>query len=398
MRLARPTLPPPPSSSLPPLRTVESLTEEQIFGHLQALSDLYCPFVFDLDASSKKTHVEPAVDSGYVSETEADGDHVDDALSALRADGFEKSFAERWLTGFIARAEMLECFSSEDECQRALDHASRVLETFYAVPADEDQQMREQLAEYAREFKFDVSVLDPAPSVQVRLNDGLAGTNSSEPDDVGLQSWGASIVVSRLLCAQPDRFGLNRAQLGDAPLIVELGAGTGLVSLVLHELLPHLDVPSSIIVATDYHPAVLDNLRRNVAANVNEVRQENIHTLALDWSNPTAALQTPPLNAPADMLIATDVIYAPEHAVWLRDCSTRLLALDGVFWLVATVRQNGRFEGVSATVEAAFAAADRPAGPDGRRLTIVQAESLEKLGGIGRADESGYKVFRIQWV
>lgn len=397
MRLSRPSLPPPPSSSLPPIKTVEGLTAEQIFGHLQALSDLYCPFVFDLDTACKKRHAEQAVDSGYVSETERDGNDADDALSVLRADGFEKNYAERWLTGFIARAEMLECFASEDDCQRALDHASRVLETFFAVPADEDQQMREQLADYARNFSFEVSVLDPAPSVNVRLNDGLAGTNSSEPDDVGLQSWGASIIVSRLLCAHPDRFGLTRALLGDATLIVELGAGTGLVSLVLHNLLPHLGVPSPIIVATDYHPAVLDNLRRNIAANIPEEQQQRIHTRALDWSNPTPALETPPLDRPADALIATDVIYAPEHALWLRDCASRLLGSDGVFWLVATVRQNGRFEGVSATVEAAFADAERPRDSKGRRLTIVQAERLEKLVGVGRADESGYKVFRIEW-
>ena len=415
MRLSRPSLPPPPSSSLPPIKTVEGLTAEQIFGHLQALSDLYCPFVFDLDdTTSKKGHVEQAsvVDSGYVSETERDGDDADDALSALRADGFEKNYAERWLTGFIARAEMLACFaSSEDDCQRALDHASRVLETFFAVPADEDRQMREQLADYARDFSFEVSssaaaaaALDPAaPSVvSVRLNDGLAGTNSSEPDDVGLQSWGASIIVSRLLCAHPDRFGLTETRLGDSPLIVELGAGTGLVSLVLHGLLPHLGVPSATIVATDYHPAVLDNLRRNITANIipeEHQQQQRIHTRALDWSDPAPALETAPLDAPADVLIATDVIYAPEHALWLRDCASRLLGPDGVFWLVATVRQNGRFEGVSATVEAAFADAERPRDSEGRRrqLTIVQAEKLEKLVGIGRADESGYKVFRIEW-
>jgi predicted nicotinamide N-methyase len=264
-------------------------------------------------------------------------------------------------------------------------------------PREIFEEMREQLADYARDFSFEVSTLDPAPSVNVRLNDGLAGTNSSEPDDVGLQSWGASIIVSRLLCAHPDRFGLTKTLLGDAPLIVELGAGTGLVSLVLHDLLPHLGVPSPTIVATDYHPAVLDNLRRNVTANIPEEHQQRIHTRTLDWSNPTPAFETPPLDAPADILIATDVIYALEHAIWLRDCASRLLGPDGVFWLVATVRQNGRFEGVSATVEAAFADADRPRDSKGRRLTIVQAEKLEKLVGIGRADESGYKVFRIEW-
>ena len=389
------------------MRAIESLTEEQIFAHLHNLSDIYCPLVFDLDttaADAKKSNIAEAVaDSGYVSETEEDDeDATEEALSALRADGFEKSCAERWLTGFIARAEMLACFASEDECQRALDHASRILETFFALTADEDQHMQEQLAEYARDFSFDVTGAPrsdhvKSPSINVRLNDGLAGMNSSEPDDVGLQSWGASIVVSRLLCAEPERFGLAKAMLGEAPRIIELGAGTGLVSLVLHKLLPHLNVSSPTIVATDYHPAVLANLEKNIDANLEDPSAEPVHACALDWSDPSAALASHPLDTKADMLIATDVIYAPEHALWLRDCSTRMLAPNGVFWLVATVRQNGRFEGVSATVQAAFTAEDRPRGTDGRRLTITLAEGLEKLTGVGRGDESGYKLFRIEW-
>jgi predicted nicotinamide N-methyase len=416
MRLSRSPLPATPSSSLPPLKSIESLTEEQIFAHLHNLSDIYCPLVFDLDTAAagprKSTAAAEAVaDSGYVSATEEDDEDEDvteEALSALRADGFEKSCAERWLTGFIARAEMLACFASEDDCQRALDHASRILETFFALTADEDQQMQQELAEYTREFSFDVTGApygedSKPPSVNVRLNDGLAGTNSSEPDDVGLQSWGASIVVSRLLCAEPERFGLTKAKLGETPRIIELGAGTGLVSLVLQKLLPHLDVPSSTIVATDYHPAVLANLEKNISTNMDGAAgdavapSEPVHACLLDWSNPSTALASPPLDTKADMLIATDVIYAPEHALWLRGCSTQMLAPDGVFWLVATVRQNGRFEGVSATVQAAFDAEDRPRGADGRRLTITMAEGLEKLTGVGRGDESGYKLFRIEW-
>jgi hypothetical protein len=97
------------------------------------------------------------------------------------------------------------------------------------------------------------------------------------------------------------------------------------------------------------------------------------------------------------MLIATDVVYAPEHAVWLRDCATLLLGPNGVFWLVATVRQTGRFEGISDTVEAAFAIKDRPRGKDGRLLSILDSEKLEKRGRVGRGDESGYKLFRIGW-
>ncbi|RBQ65370.1 hypothetical protein VDGD_21718 [Verticillium dahliae] len=97
------------------------------------------------------------------------------------------------------------------------------------------------------------------------------------------------------------------------------------------------------------------------------------------------------------MLIAADVVYAPEHATWLRDCATALLSPSGVFWLFITVRQKGRFNGVSDTVEASFEARDRPTGADGRQLTILHAEDHGKTKGVGRGDESGYKLFRIGW-
>jgi hypothetical protein len=83
--------------------------------------------------------------------------------------------------------------------------------------------------------------------------------------------------------------------------------------------------------------------------------------------------------------------------VWLRDCATGLLAPEGIFWLIATVRDTGRFDGVSDTVGAAFAAEDRPVAGDGRRLTILNEERLEKRNGIGRGDEIAYKLFRIGW-
>ncbi|CAH0016907.1 unnamed protein product [Clonostachys rhizophaga] len=392
----------PPTSSLPPLRTLESSTEEQVFSALQGLSALYCPFAFPFDGASdchrKALSVaDTLVDSGYVSATEGDeDDDREDRLAALRADNFERSHAERWLTGFIARSEMLECFTSEDSRQRAIDQASWVLESFFASTADQDQQMQEELADYAREFSFPVTKDDShgPVTVDIRLNDGLAGMDSSQPDDVGLQSWGASIVVSKLLCQEPARFGLTTSSLGASPRIIELGAGTGLVGLVMAKLLPHLGISDPTVIATDYHPAVLENLRSNIKTNFPRLGEARIEAALLDWASPNLEH---PLDAPADMLIATDVVYAPEHAAWLRDCSTEILGPDGTLWLVATVRQNGRFEGVSETVEAAFNAIDRPAGKDGRRLTIMHAERLEKSNGIGRGDESGYRLFRIGW-
>lgn len=382
-----------PSSSLPPLRSLPTLTQDQLFTALQQLTQLYCPLAFNLDSANKKKKNDLTADSGYASEAEED--ELDDALTALRADGFERSFTERWLTGFLARSEELDYFGSEEDRERAVEQASFVLESFYVNPAEEEQK-QEELAHYVREFTFDLTAAEAQETgpVAVRLNDGLAGQNSDEPDDVGLQSWGASIIFSRLLCATPERFGFTKARLSSDARIIDLGAGTGLVSLVLGNILPKLGLSETTVVATDYHPAVLANLEANIKDNFPNPEQEQTKAALLNWTSPT---HEAPLDQPAEVLLATDVVYAPEHAVWLRDCATEFLAQDGVFWLFATLRHTGKFEGVSDTVETAFKAADRPAGPDGRRLTIMNTERLEKTKGIGRGDESGYKLFRIEW-
>ncbi|KAL1627318.1 hypothetical protein SLS54_002242 [Diplodia seriata] len=419
----------PPSSSLPPVRSLHALTEEKISSALRNLHSIYCPLRLP---RAFKPHVEPKAllslpptpaDSGYAShnEDEDEDEDAEDALASLRADDFERNFAVRWLTAFIARSEELDSIS-EDTRMHLVDEAAFVLASFNDdVKADDDVDDG-----ITRNFVFPLAPLPaPAPSeIEVRLNDApLSGTDHT---DVGLQSWGASIVLSDMMCSSPARFGLVPSQLGPSPTIVELGAGTGLVSLTLAKLLPHLFAgqPIPAVVATDYHPAVLENLKANIATNFLSAssssssslsssssfssQQDNdddpapVQTCLLDWSDPSPALSQAPLNdAPSNrMLIAADVIYAPEHAVWLRDCAGRMLAPDGVFWLIATARpKSNRFAPLVDTVEAAFDDSEAcPRTEGGRlRLGIVGVERLEKRSGVGRGDEGYYKLYRIGW-
>ncbi|KAI0139639.1 hypothetical protein F4776DRAFT_617070 [Hypoxylon sp. NC0597] len=396
-----------PTSSLPPLRSLTTLSGEEIFEALDNLHELYCPVSLSRAVKSQlehgKTHDGQAaqpVDSGYVSEDDedADGDEYDIDpecdIDVIRGDIFERNFAISWLTTLIARAEEL-TFDDEDEREKAVDKASYVLSSFTKSEDEED----EEDTGISRNFSFELdlpAVLSSPESnesnarekvtIDVRLND--APQNTTDHTDVGLQSWGASIVFSDMICASPAQFGLTQATLGSSPRIVELGAGTGLVSLVLAKALPHLDVKNATLVATDYHSAVLANLQSNI-----KLTEANVETCPLDWSAP---ILEAPLDAPADLLVATDVIYAHEHAMWLRDCATRMLAPGGVFWLLMTVRPNGRFEAVIDTVEAAFQGAS-PKALDGRYLTILSMENVDKRRGIGRGDESGYKLFKIGW-
>lgn len=431
-----------PTSSLPLLRNPnpEEVTEDKIASALRSLTDIYCPLPraaafnkpslptspaedhLSADASttslSTGTSTPLPVDSGYASGEDEDEDAEtcaaadQDHLEALREDAYERQFAVRWLTSFIARGEELLADIDDDTRQRFIDEASYILASFSsATDADED----EDAGAIVREFRFAVTGGGQEEGyIEVQLTDGTPATGSDHTD-VGLQSWGASMVVSDLMCSDPARFGLSAAALGAAPRIVELGAGTGLVGITMAKLLPRLGVPGAEIIATDYHAAVLANLRDNVTANfpaeadpddAEEGEEEGerkhppaVQTCPLDWAAPCLDA---PLHRPADMLVATDVVYAPEHAAWLRDCAGRLLARDGVFWLVASVRPSGRFEGVTDTVEGAFA--DMTAcprrqddGEEARTLRILGRERLEKKKGVGRADEVGYKVFRIGW-
>jgi hypothetical protein len=334
------------------------------------------------------------VDSGYASEANEDDDGPEYScigLNEVRQDAFERSCAQRWVTGFVTKAEDCPAFTDEDARQSVLEDAYMLIEALSVAAVSEGSYEDDASEGFRRDFSFEVKSGD---SVKVFLHDKLAGTNSADPDDVGLQSWGASILFSRLLCREPARFGLIGQSSHAAPRIVELGAGTGLVSLALGALLPTLGQRATTLIATDYHPAVLENLRDNVRSNLSDHDSLPIATCALDWSNPVWDI---PLDQRADIVIATDVIYSPLHAAWVKDCVSKLLASDGTFWLMVAVRRNGRFEGVSETVEAVFPSADSLEAGRGPQLCIQQREKLEKPVGIGRGDESWYELFQIGW-
>ncbi|KAI1490708.1 putative methyltransferase-domain-containing protein [Biscogniauxia mediterranea] len=412
--MSPPRRPLPPTSSLPPLRSLDTLTADRILEALGNLYTLYCPLPPSLafqqqslqPGALKEAPATEAVDSGYTSGNEDEDvsqkqDEDEETLAELRNDAYERAFAERWLTGFIGRAEELTCFETEEALQRAIDKASCVLASFFAGDEDED----DEAIQITRNFQFALSPeqeLDQSEKVliDVRLNDGLAGRDNADHTDVGLQSWGAAIVFSELICASPSRFGFTKQALGPASRIVELGAGTGLVGIVLGKMLPHLDAADSTVIATDFHPTVLENLRANITANFSSLSSSSsvvpapVQAAPLDWSAPDLS---GPLRDPADMLVATDVIYDPAHAAWLRDCAARVLAPHGTFWMLVTVRETGKFEGITDTVRRAFTGRDGLRDGTGRVLAILEEERLERQVCVGRAGEREYRLFRIGW-
>ncbi|KAJ4330253.1 hypothetical protein N0V95_010085 [Ascochyta clinopodiicola] len=383
----------PPSSCLPPVRSLLTASEEQVTSALRGLQTLYCPLRLptlpkpsvrrkDLSAASGVSTPVP-VDSGYVSQDEDEDVEAaaEEVTAAIRADPFERTFATRWLTSLISRVEEMDF--TEDARSQLVDDAAFILASFSDSMKDEEEEA------LIREFSFPTGLGVP---VEVTLND--APLTGADHTDVGLQSWGASIVLSSMMCAEPERFGLSSTSLPERPSVIELGAGTGLVSLTLAKLLPALSVYPAGISATDYHPTVLANLQENINTNFPPGDNVNmpVSAMALDWSVPP-----PDLQSSGEFLVAADVVYAPQHAAWLRDCAAHLITDDGIFWLIVTVRQNGKFEGIPDTVEAAFVPELCPRDEDGRSFKILERSEVEKRRGIGRGDEKGYNLYKIGW-
>ena len=431
-----------PTSTLPPLNHLASHTTEQIKQDLQNLHHLYFPPEPALYHASSKlsisrrnvsrpVHDTVLPDSGYASAEEGEDDiqdfladtdekdnESDTEADLLRADPFERSFAIKWLTGFISRSDkwILACNSESDSEERSdvLDQAITLLSAFTIV--DEETEVA-----LTRTFSFPLmtSSISKKKEIQVELND--APLSKEDHTSVGLQSWGSSILLAERICLQPSLFSLTKPiDINARPLrILELGAGTGMLSVVAAKILqPYNPVPE--IIATDYHPEVLDNLSRNVATNFPKKIPASINIKYLDWEVPQYC---EPLDRPFDVIFAADVIYHPEHAKWIKQCVEKLLVRPssadkpppsttfpcnrsggGVFWLIIPVRSTGRHEGLDLTVDDLFPtytthehveASDKNSEP---RLAILQKEEVGRHGNIGRADESRYKLFKIGWI
>lgn len=403
------TRPTPPTSSLPPLARLSSYSTDDIDQALQNLQAIYAtPPLPSLPSPAKSLpkhliHDTTVPDSGYASEedtgpadcdNDAGGEEAFD-LDVLRSDTFEREHAVRWLTAFAARSDAWVCALPAEEDTRAalVDAAASLLASFSAADSDSCDSPDDGLT---REFTFPSA----GGAVTVVLND--APLSTTDHTSVGLQSWGSAIVFAERMCASPRTFSLDRAALPDPARgirVLELGAGTGLLSLAAAKLLAR-SAPPPCIVATDYHPSVLANLRANVATNF-PAAPGAVHVHALDWQAPAPG--APPLDAPFDVVLAADVVYHPAHAAWIKACVARVLRrpaparrdAGGVFWLIIPVRATGRHAGMGATVEAVFPT--RASGEDGEELVIRSAESIGKHSGIGRADEGGYTLFEIGW-
>ncbi|KAH6869363.1 hypothetical protein BKA70DRAFT_1452019 [Coprinopsis sp. MPI-PUGE-AT-0042] len=229
--------------------------------------------------------------------------------------------------------------------------------------------------------------------------------------------------------------------------ILELGAGTGLVSLAITSIAlssaasrdPHNSKPGCgrrdvEIVATDYYPSVLDNLEDNLQSTGSGSASQDVNAVALtpnhsstvpklalkscplNWStfsSPASSSSSPspsndtPLDGPFDVTFGADIVYEEHHAVWIKDCLKKLLRrplgaagkaerddndLNAYFHLIITLRSTHTFE--SGTIETVFRSL--PQTMDGALKANGDAEMdlviLEKETIICEAEEGGDEV------
>jgi predicted nicotinamide N-methyase len=119
------------------------------------------------------------------------------------------------------------------------------------------------------------STLTPSNDITLKLHDAAIDDHTA----VGVQTWGSCILLGRMMSSEPKQIFDLPCLSEDSPLrILELGAGTGLLSMLCHEILNKRQMlpletaagdtrRTAEIIATDYHPLVLDNMRKCIDLN-----------------------------------------------------------------------------------------------------------------------------------
>jgi len=340
-------------------------------------------------------------------------------LGSLRSDAFERSFVVKWLSGLISRfseigedrdAENGETSASREEL---LQNASALL----AICSGSGGQ-----GSVSRSIHFMPSARSIIGSVRVELHD--APFDSGDVSSVGLQTWGSSYVLCEMIVESPRRFGLpvvlDSESREEGLRILELGAGTGLLSLVLAKVLEKIganretftssEAVKHHIFTTDYHQKVLDNLRANVAHNFpanSSLHHVDLSVHQLDWSAFTQDAEVGMI--PFDLIFAADVVYEAEHCGWLKACVSRLLRRpsssdvhEHVFHLVIPLRSTHTFE--IKAVEEAFplVSSSSVSKEEGEfQLVALDVEEITRkveTGGQMSAKEMMYRWYKIGWV
>ncbi|WVQ96602.1 hypothetical protein IAU59_003707 [Kwoniella sp. CBS 9459] len=230
----------------------------------------------------------------------------------------------------------------------------------------------------------------------VLLHDAPMGDHLS----VGVQTWGSAILLGRQMALRPADYGLFLPVSPENPKgnvrVLELGAGTGLLSILGRKLLDLRAIQQGtapgLIVATDFLESVLTNLKicvdlnfppqvesetdggaKGITTGTDKSLESGIHIAKLDWTTfpsymarRTNASGNKTTSSPAsepsdeemapfieskdgedgfDLVLASDCVYDETHAKLLREVVSWVLKLPdengnggGTFHILSPLR------------------------------------------------------------
>ena len=418
----------PPTTRLPPIRTLNNVPLGLLHEAIQYLQHVYNPEIH----TSRR--ISTTNDNG--STTPAGGKVEPEAEPAQVLDAFEHVFVVRWLTALVAQKTTVCAASSSDA-----NKTDKNNENDYDHDDNNSASNLESLVQSAAAL---LAICAGAASagtrrrtyvlggrVRVQLTD--VALRNDDFGSVGAQTWGSACVLAEMIAHSPARFGLHCGDgkshdddtsplclSGERPAamrVLELGAGTGLVSLTIGKILEtdhgcRDRSHRAEIVASDFYPPVLDNLRLNILRNFpskggcdSDSTPPGHHLLSisahfLDWeaaaaADPTTRTIGEPFDVPFDEVFGTDIVYELEHAAWINACLRRFLRLTGRFHLVMPLREG--FARESASVERVFPRSEDIRGVVVPTLCITQQEHITCEAWPDGKGEVEYVHYTIQW-
>jgi predicted nicotinamide N-methyase len=375
---------------LPERTHIPLLTVDQIKAILTRLRDTYNPPVRGTRVVSRRRIFPPP--SGYSLGSTA---HLQPAgVDAKHLQPFSRKLACDWLTALISYLQKRLSKGGEnlESHETLLDDTAALLAIFAGTAS---------AGKLTRTFTFGHP---PSPLVQVEVTD--VPLENQDYTTLGAQTWGGAHVLAEIIVQDPHSFGLHPEQASGSTggmKILELGAGTGLVSLAVYRHLASRGQRATIY-ATDFNSLVLNNLAHNISINKLAIPGSTnleISSGPLDWANPDAT--SPDLFNSVDLVLGADIIYEELHACWIRTCLEKFMRKPRlgsvhrpVFHLVIPLRPTHTFE--SSTIEGIFPLASGTSGQQGWELVVFTKDSILCEAGDDEADgQVEYVYYTIGW-
>lgn len=331
---------------------------------------------------------------------------VDDS-HPLHTDAFERDYAIRWLTALIS-------WNSTQDPDIAPSHREHLLRSAVSLLASCAGSAA--AGEISRTFVFDTNCeRQPSSVVVVELVD--APLDNHDYGSVGAQTWGSACIMADMIAECPSSFGIPKDLTIPSRLrCLELGAGTGLVSLTIGKIiLQH--IPNSLssgsfgfeVIATDRYPSVLTNLERNIQTNfstcIGDDSPLRIRSYHLDWSLFPSSHPSTFQDLASDVVFGADIIYETQHALWVKLCLSKLLrkpsleSKDPTFHLIIPLRTTHVVE--SNTIEHVFKTQEIGRSDQTllspRELVIKHKEKIFCDSEKGSSEKVEYAYYRIGW-